>query len=168
MAKKKYKISEQQRLLDAWDEIGSITAIHGYDLDLDQMKHLIYDTYRYFWEKREDDFISREDLPIYKCIGQYIKFEYFPDNMPESVAYTLLDFAAGLCLAIETGFDVGYLEETLVLGYWSDGGPSIAPHTEVHMSSYEEYEKGFEEDREGFREWLDEYDDEEEDSSEQE
>ena len=49
-----------------------------------------------------------------------------------------------------------------MLGYWSDGGPSIAPHTEVHMSSYEEYEKGFEEDREGFREWLDEYDDEEE------
>ena len=155
------KKDEGLRLTDAWNEIGRIDSIHGYVLDIEEMKHLIYDSYRYFYENRSEDFISRSDLPIYKCIGQFLKFEYYPDNMKPSGFHTLADFAAGVCVAIETGFSAGYLEDTILLGcYQEEGSPGFA-HMEAHMSSFEVFDEEFEKRLEDFREQFDEYDDEE-------
>ena len=148
-------ISEGERLENEWAEIAEIDTLSGYDLDVEHMKHLIYDTYRYFWEKRPDDYISRSDLPIYKCIGQFIKFEYYPDNVPASSFHALADFACGLCVEIETGFIAGYLEESIILGCQNDMSPGFA-HVEVDMSSYERFEEGFEKDRISFRDMYDE------------
>lgn len=148
-------IGEGERLENEWAEIAQIDPLSGYDLDVEHLKHLIYDTYRYFREKRSDDYISRSDLPIYKYIGQFIKFDYYPDNIPASSFHALTDFACGLCVEIETGFKAGYLEESIVLGCQNDMSPGSA-HIEVDMSCYGSFEEGFEKDRMYFRDLYDE------------
>lgn len=154
---KNRRISEGERLENEWTEIAEIVPLHGYDLDVEHMKHLIYDTYRYFWEKKSDDYLSRSDLPIYKCISQFIKFEYYPENISASSFDALTDFAYGLCVEIETGFKAGYLEESIILGCQNDMSPGSA-HVEVDMSSYERFEEGFEKNRISFRNLYDEED----------
>ena len=151
----KRRISEGERLENEWTEIAENDPLHGYDLDVENMKHLIYDTYRYFWKKRSDDYLSRSDLPIYKCISQFIQFEYYPENIPASSFDALIDFAYGLCVEIETGFKAGYLEESIILGCKNDMSPGFA-HVEVDMSSYERFEEGFEKNRISFRDLYDE------------
>ena len=123
----------------------SISESEEYDLDIEKIKRLIFDTYTYFSKDRENNFVLRKDLRIYKYINQFCCFNYYPNSWKASEFDTCMDFAKGLCLAIEGGFEA-YGRPLLSLSY---GHHATDPM--VDMSSYESYEKVFEEEIAYFR-----------------
>lgn len=131
----------REELISRWE-----TVLKDYRdsfiLDVANFKHLVFDTYSYFYQFKDYNMVLREDLKIYKYAVQFIGGNDYPNNCEQYAFETCLDFAAGLCLSIENGFQRGYRKISLPLDnlYHIPAGCSAS---EVDMSSYETYEKAF-------------------------
>lgn len=111
--------------------------------DVANFKHLIFDTYSYFYQFKAYNSVLREDLEIYKYAVQFCNIRGdSPNNCEHYELETCLDFAEGLCQSIETGFQREYYQISLPLDnlYHVPAGCSAS---EADMSSYETYEKAF-------------------------
>lgn len=126
-------------------------------LDLEVLKHLIFDTYHFYRNSiGNDKRISGNQLAPYKNaaqLGFYLSTSYVT-GASESEQKTCECSLLGLCFLVEQGFDTGYNEYSLPLniGMYTPGG--CAP-LEANMATYESFEKEFAETVEMFREDYD-------------
>ena len=131
--------------------------------DLEAIKNLIFDTYWYLKSELKSDTIPRDQLELYKYIGQVCQSLYtdyaFGIKHSESMAFHAC--AMGLCFVYEHGF-VGYCENPLQIGL-NMHTPAGCSEPEADMTTYETFDKGFKENVEYLREYCDEDYDEEDD-----
>lgn len=117
------------------------------DVIIDDLKHLIFDTYEYLeYILQEGKEFPRYTLPMYKNIIQICTIlgdRYVPHIRP-SVSATVADFLAGLCRVYERGFDTGYYERSLPLGLRLHT-PAGSQEPEADMATYETFLKSFDE-----------------------
>jgi len=144
-------------LVAGWSEI--IEALYdGVDgFNVDEVKKLIFDTYHYYKkEVGEANIVARNGLTVYKYIGQISFFlsTNNVDGVPESVSETCADFLQGLCYVIEKNFDAGYGKNPLPIGLRRHT-PAGCADPEADMTTYESFEKDFDDNVEFLR---DEYD----------
>ena len=112
-------------------------------LDVANFKHLIFDTYQYFYQLKVYSWVFRQDLEIYKYAGSFCNmWGSYPANCEHYEFAACLDFAEGLCASIEGGFPSRYHQIYLPLGlsYHVPAGCSVS---EADMSSYAVYEEAF-------------------------
>ena len=113
--------------------------------DLEGFKHLIFDTYQYLESVHSENANYRTDLLLlYKYIIQtssYLNLKSL-ERVPPSVAESFIDCLEGLCYVFENGFDYGYLEHSLPLGF-QRYIPAGCSDPEADMSSYESFLKAF-------------------------
>ena len=113
--------------------------------DLEELKHLIFDTYQHLEAVLTDkNSYPRNLLPLYKYLvqaSQYLNNSYL-ESVPAAVSAALGDCIEGLCYVIENGFDCGYYEHSLPLGL-TRHTPAGCADPEADMSSYESFLKAF-------------------------
>jgi len=113
--------------------------------DLDELKHLIFDTYQHLEAVLTDkDSYPRNLLPLYKYLvqaSQYLNNTYL-ESVPAAVSAAFGNCIEGLCYVIENGFDCGYHEHSLPLGL-TRPTPAGCADSEADMSSYESFLKAF-------------------------
>ena len=144
---------EIERLSDGWGDI--VNQMEEGFLDEKHIKPLIYDTYHFFKKELADgETIKRDQLEIYKYISQacfWCKTDLgAPDKF--SLQGTCEDFLEGLIYVIEYSFDAGYGANPLPIGF--NRTPDGCADIEADMTSYETFEKDFNEDMEYFKELL--------------
>jgi hypothetical protein len=135
-----HDLKDRRDYLEKWKEVNN----DGFETE--KVKRLIFDTYHYFYGSRESGSVSRNDLPIYRQIIQFfLQNDEYSEDTEEYEFDCCIDFACGLCCAIETGFEAGYGNAALPLGlsYHIPGG-CAAP--EADLSSYDAYERAFQEE----------------------
>lgn len=154
---------ETEELISMWEKV--LEDSEADTLDTVNFKHLIFDTYRYFYQFKAYNSVLRADLEIYKYAVRFCNvWGGYPNNCERYELATCLDFAEGLCRSIETGFQRGYYQISLPLGL-SYHAPAGCSEPEADMSSYEAYEKAFRRELVAFmREYMedDELDEQEE------
>ena len=113
--------------------------------DLEEFKHLIFDTYQYLESVLSENANYRTDLLLlYKYIIQtssYLNLMRL-ERVPLSTAESFIDCLEGLCYVFENGFDHGYLEHSLPLGFQRNL-PTGYSDPEADMSSYDSFLKAF-------------------------
>ena len=113
--------------------------------DLEEFKHLIFDTFQYLESVHSENANYQKDLLLlYKYIKQtnsYLNLKSL-ESVPLSVTESFIDCLEGLCHVFEKGFDYGYLEHSLPLGFQSHI-PAGCSDPEADMSSYESFLKAF-------------------------
>ena len=113
--------------------------------DPEEFKHLIFDTFQYLESVHSENANYQKDLLLlYKYIIQtnsYLNLKSL-ESVPLSVNESFLDCLEGLCHVLEKGFDYGYLEHSLPLGFQRNI-PSGCADPEADMSSYESFLKAF-------------------------
>ena len=75
----------------------------------------------------------------------------YPRGFSEAEAESCKDFLEGLCFAVEEGFDAGYGVNSLPIGIMRNGFHGGAA-SEADMSTYETFNKAFEENMEELQE----------------
>ena len=131
-------------LLESWATIKDNCSELN-EINLDELKHLIYNTYHFFKsEIGESKEINRSILALYNHIAgvSFYFVSNFAEGMTESVSSTFEDFLLGLCYVIEEGFDAGYTANPLPLGLGKHT-PAGCANPEAEMTSYESFEKAF-------------------------
>lgn len=128
-----------EELTEQWEEL--LEILRCGHADLEEIKHLIFDTYNFLKNDIKGDSVPRERLELYKYIAQVCQSLYldYPLGMKNSEALAFYEFASGLCDAFEHGF-VGYLENSLQVDFYCPGGFN---NSEADMSTYESFEKAF-------------------------
>ncbi len=136
-------------LTGKWE--GLIESIDDIDEDdYEELKHLIFDTYHYFKNKAaNDNLMTQKELLMYKYAGQ--AQYYFSEWTAGAENITFADFLQGLCYVIEKGFDVGYGKNPLPLGLTMHT-PAGGADPEADMTSFETFEKSFEDNVKMLRE----------------
>ena len=113
--------------------------------NLEEFKHLIFDTYQYLESVHSENANYQKDLLLlYKYIIQtssYLNLMRL-ERVPLSTAESFIDCLEGLCYVFENGFDYGYLEHSLPLGFQRNI-PSGCANPEADMSSYDSFLKTF-------------------------
>ena len=133
----------RNEILRKWEDIiDNYDPFDDYELDFDEMKTLIYNTYEYFHMNKESDTILRVDLPIYRCISQFELIERYPKDWTSSMLDNCADFILGLRYVLENGFDAGYKENPLPLGLGRHT-PAGCADQEADMTSFDTYSKDF-------------------------
>ena len=138
---------------EEWSKVLNTVSEDPRDFDLEVVKKLIYDTYHYFKKTvGNSDKVERESLKVYKYAGQlgYYLCNNNIDGIPESESTTCACFLQGLCYVIEDTFDAGYGKNPLPLGV-GEHTLSGGADPEADMTSYETFEKTFEENVEMLR-----------------
>ena len=140
-----------------WNELVEILRFKDTPPDLDAIKHLIFDTYHFLKSDIKEDSIPRKKLELYRYICQVCESlsEDYPLEMPASVSETCEAFVMGLCFIIENGFDCGYLPNSLPSGP-NRHTPAGCAAPEDNMTTFEIFEKAFNNDIEYLREEYDE------------
>ena len=123
-----------------WETSKDELRVEG-KFDVIRVKHLIYDTYQYFYQYSGYNSVLRGDLDVYRdicelaCIGEY------PKDCRQYEFDCCMDFVEGLLYAIELGFPRGYNQIALHVGlneHMAGGGGRDAD-----MSSYESFSRDF-------------------------
>ena len=85
-------------------------------------------------------------MTVYKYAGQigYYFTTNLVEGIPESVSTTCADFLQGLCYVIEDTFDAGYGDNPLPIGLGRHT-PAGGAYLEADMTTYETFEKAFDE-----------------------
>ena len=113
--------------------------------DLEEFKHLIFDTFQYLESVHSENANYQKDLLLlYKYIIQtnsYLNLKRL-ERVLLSVTESFIDCLEGLCHVFEKGFDYGYLEHSLPLGFQRHI-PAGCADPEADMSSYESFLKAF-------------------------
>ena len=149
--------SRYDELAEGWSNVLNALSEDVRDFELETVKKLIYDTYHYYKETiGNSDKVERKNLVVYKCVGQlgYYLGNNNIDGISESVTATCADFLLGLCYVIEDTFDTGYGKNPLPLGV-GEHTLSGGADPEADMTSYEAFEKAFEENVEMLRQMYD-------------
>ena len=135
-----------------WNELVEILRFKDTPPDLDAIKHLIF-----LKSDIKEDSIPRKKLELYRYICQVCESlsEDYPLEMPASVSETCEAFVMGLCFIIENGFDCGYLPNSLPSGP-NRHTPAGCAAPEANMTTFEIFEKAFNNDIEYLREEYDE------------
>lgn len=137
-----------------WDEL--LETIRWGIVDLDKVKHLIYDTFYYIKNDFKGDSIPREKLELYKYICQVcqvLSTEYAV-GIRQSESHMLHACAMGLCFLFEHGF-LGYSGNSLLIGLNDAVSGFYVP--EADMTTYESFDKAFDKSADDLREYYDEY-----------
>ncbi len=137
-----------------WDEL--LETIRWEIVDLDKVKHLIYDTFYYIKCDFKGDSIPREKLELYKYICQVcqaLSTEYAV-GIRQSESHMLHACAMGLCFLFEHGF-LGYSGNSLLIGLNDAVSGFYVP--EADMTTYESFDKAFDKSADDLREYYDEY-----------
>lgn len=137
-----------------WDEL--LETIRWGIVDLDKVKHLIYDTFYYIKSDFKGDSIPREKLELYKYICQVcqaLNTEYAV-GIRQSESHMLQDCAMGLCFVVEHGL-LGYSGNSLLIGLNDAVSGFYVP--EADMTTYESFDKAFDKSADDLREYYDEY-----------
>lgn len=145
-----------------WEEL--LETLRCGKPDLETVKHLIFDTYRFLKAELKGNTIPRHQLELYKYICQVCQSLYidYAENMKQSESMTLHACAMGLCFVYEHGF-VGYCENPLLIGL-NMHTPAGCSEPEADMATYETFDNDFKKNVDNLREYCDEdYDEEDED-----
>ena len=145
--------SVYDELTAQWD--GLIESIRLGAVDLDAVKHLIFDTYHFIKNDFKDDSIPRDRLELYKYICQVsysLSTEYI-FGISKSASHVLHACVMGLEFAVENGC-VGYNKNPLIIGLNSICTGFYIP--EADMTTYESFDKDFNKHDEQWREYYDE------------
>ena len=141
-------------LVTKWSEILDIMQDGIEDNNLEDIKKAIFDTYHYYRKEVGDNTsIPRNRLIIYKYVAQVTSYmmTQYPRGFSEAEAESCKDFIEGLCFCIEEGFDAGYGANPLPIGLTREGLHGGAD-SEADMSTYETFNKAFEENVEELQE----------------
>ena len=140
--KKNIKNEKYDKLLNQWSDLLDLLP-QGIDQSVyDELKHLIFDTYHFCKDILSDkQDIPREKLVLYKYIAQMCSLFSFGLSgiNSEALGVAYADALQGLCFAIEEGFDVGYIENPLRMGFTIYIGAGAAA-SEADMTSYESFD----------------------------
>ena len=100
--------------------------------------------------------MTRNELTVYKYIGQMSFFlnTNNVDGVPESVSTSIADFLQGLSYVIEKSFDAGYGKNPLPIGLGRPT-PGGCAEPEADMTTYETFEKDFDDNVNFLREVYD-------------
>ncbi len=151
-----------EELVSGWEEVLE-DILSG--VDIEELKHLIFESYHFWKNEIKDGTVQRNRLELFRLIGQFygsVSANY-PSGMSASVADTCAAFAYGLCHAVEKGFDCGYGKNALLIE--SDTHtPAGCSEPEADMTTYETFERDFNDEVEFRREeYMEEPEDEFED-----
>ncbi len=144
---------EYDELTAEWQEL--LETLRCGEPDLNAVNHLIYDTYHFLKAEITGDTIPRNQLELYKYIGQVCQSLYtdYPLGLKHSQTMAFLALASGLCFAVESGF-VGYGENTLRPVFVDEPAGFYEP--EADITTYESFEKDYDK----FVFWYQDEDDE--------
>ncbi len=133
-------------LLDRWSaffEVMPIPIPDADDIDIDDLKHLIFDTYHFYRKELADtQTVRRQELRLYKYISQMSLFFISDSVVDNAENATIADCLAGLCYVVEEGFDAGYGDKAMPLGLIRNTTAGGA-EPEADMTTYESFEKSF-------------------------
>ena len=135
-------------LLERWSKLvdNLIRNKNNENTDVLTLKPVIYDTYHFCRKELENiNSISRDKLLLYKTIVQAgtCIMKDLPKGMTLAESLTCLDCIEGLLYVIENGFNAGYGKYPLPLGF-TGHTPAGGADPEADMTSYESFEKSFE------------------------
>lgn len=136
-----------------WDEL--LQTIRWEIVDLDKVKHLIYDTFYYIKSDFKGDSIPREKLELHKYIcqvSQALSTEYAV-GIRQSESHMLHACAMGLCFLIEDGF-LGYSGNSLLIGLNDAVSGFYIP--EADMTTYESFNEAFDKSVDEWKEYYEE------------
>lgn len=138
-----------------WD--GLLENIRCEIVDLDAVKHLIFDTYHFIKNDFKGDSIPRDRLELYKYICQvsYSLSTEYAIGIRQSESHVLQACTMGLEFAVETGC-AGYNNYPLIIGLNSIQSGFYIP--EADMTTYESFDRDF---KKNVNEWLEYYDEDE-------
>lgn len=129
----------REELVDAWDWMWDDPELH-----VAWFRDLIFETWQYFRQFKNDAKVPNGDLIIYRYVSSYwMTAEEYPSNCPHYMYECCCDFAEGLSWAIENNFQDPYNQEHLPL--LLDGPDQFGEGMTADMSSYESYKKDFRE-----------------------
>lgn len=121
---------------------GLLETLRCDEPDLDEVKHLIFDTYTFLKTDLKGDFIPRNRLKLYMYIGQVCQSLYteYPLGLNHSETMAFLALSYGLCFVYEAGFNT-YGENNLRLFFVDEPAGFYEP--EVDMTTFESLDKDF-------------------------
>lgn len=149
---------DYEDLTAGWNEI--VDDLRDHDkADIENIQHLIFETYLFVKQNIYGDSIPRSRLELYKLIVQFCELlGYYSAGMAESLSTTCEAFAMGLCYVIEKEYK-GYREDSLPISL-NIHVPGGCSDLEADMSTYESFVKEFNENVEWLREEYEEFFDE--------
>ena len=133
-------------LVDRWAELVESLITQNEGVEVTTIKHLLFDTYHFCRKELESiTNISRDMLILYKNIIQAATCltKEYAIGMTQAESLTCLDCMEGLIFVIENGFDAGYGNYPLPLGI-NRHVPAGGAYPEADMTSYDSFEKSFE------------------------
>lgn len=148
---------EYEKLATGWSGIIESLCDGADGFNVDEVKKLIFDTYHHYKKEiGEANTVTRNELAVYKYIGQMSFFlnTNNVDRVPESVSTSIADFLQGLSYVIEESFDAGYGKNPLPIGLGRHT-PGGCADPEADMTTYETFEKDFDDNVKFLREVYD-------------
>lgn len=127
----------REELQDAWEQVWNDPMLH-----VAAFRDLIFDTWQYFRQYKENGSYPGNDLIIFRYLSSYwMTAEEYPSNCPHYMYDCCCDFAEGLTWAIEHNFQDPYNRERLplLLSSLDQFGGGM----DADMSSYESYTADF-------------------------
>lgn len=142
--KERKEENKSEQLENKWEELIETCRGIGYFLEIEFVKELIYDTFVYFRGFEKDDRLKPSDLKIYRHMCEFLCTEYYPTEWLASDFDNCTEFVAGMCALVELGAESGSFQGKLPL-ITERYIPKGCPQPEADMSSYEAFDKSFEE-----------------------
>jgi hypothetical protein len=134
-------MTNEKKWEQLWDAFRYEEAV-----DIDDLKHLIFDTYDYLeYFIQEGKGFPLYILPMYKNIVQTrTALDLTPvENVPAPVSAAATDFLEGLCYIYEHGSYSGYYKRSIPLGL-TRHTPAGYAEPEANMETYDTFLSSFE------------------------